>query len=70
MYASADHGLITKLYLRLARDSRYQCEPVQIACLIGDMLKISPLEVWLTLGWSNMCEIASGAHPACKQETV
>lgn len=59
---------IQQLYIRICRDSRFTIGYLQAAILAGEVLKISPIEVWTSLGsLDTMEEIAKGIHPALKR---
>ena len=61
-----DRKLIQEVFLRTARDSKYQMDPYEVAKFTGKLLSIHPLQVWTALGYMDtMISVAKGEHPIC-----
>ena len=55
---------IVELYVRACRDARFKMDPVSVARLTAATLGISPLEIWMAIGWDCMVRCADGSHQA------
>lgn len=59
---------IQKAYIRVCKDSGFTFEYIKAAVFVGEMLRISPLEVWTAFGDLRLMErIAKGEHPAAQK---
>lgn len=58
-----DKQAIRTVYERVCRDSRYRSSMADAARLTARILKIDPLDVWLSMGIRTMEEIAQGDKP-------
>lgn len=55
---------IQMAFIRVCRDSGWRFDHARAAIFVGNLLKISPLEVWTAFGnLDTMEEIARGEHP-------
>jgi hypothetical protein len=60
-----EKSLIHDLYIRIAKDSNFQIDAIEVAKLTANILKIHPLEVaWAFPYIYVMREVAAGTHPA------
>jgi hypothetical protein len=53
--------LLQKLFYRIAKDSGFSMDPVDVAILGSKVLNCSALEFWIALGFENMRRIADGS---------
>lgn len=61
---------IQKMFIRVCRDSGFTMEYIKATIFAGEILKISPIEVWTSFGsLDTMEEIAKGIHPVLKRQS-
>lgn len=66
-----DRETIQKAYIRICRDSNFQIEYINAAILTANVLKISPIEVWIAIGdFGAMKKIAKGGTPLSRNGKI
>lgn len=62
MKTTVDRATIQKVYVRVCQDSNYTMNSVDAARLAAQILKISPLEIWIAVGSIDMMDrVAAGS---------
>lgn len=66
-----DRWLVQQVFIRCCRDSGFRLDHVRAAVLAGQVLDVSPLEVWAAMGSFDVMErVADGTHPAAHRPDV
>lgn len=59
-----DADAIQNVYIRIARDSQFRMDHIEVAKLAGAVLALHPFEVYCTFPYMDvMKDVAEGNHP-------
>lgn len=59
-----DRERLQRAFIHVCRDSDFTLSPVTAAIFAAQVLRRSPLEIWMACAWNVMERIADGTHPA------
>jgi len=66
MFAEGKRGQIQMAYVRICKDSGFKMDAIDAANLTARIMGCHGIEVMGALGFKNMKNIASGAHPSAR----
>ena len=62
----ADREYIQQIFIRIARDSKFKMDAIEVAKMTANLAKVHPIEVMGAFGFDNMNAVANGTHPVVK----
>lgn len=62
----ADREHIQQIFIRIARDSKFEIDAFEVAKMTASLAEVHPLEVMGSFGFDNMIAVANGTHPIVK----
>lgn len=61
-----DREYIQQIFIRIAKDSKFKMDAIEVAKMTASLAKVHPLEVMGSFSFDNMIAVANGTHPVVK----